>query len=159
MRADGAFAQPASTLVLMFLGLIMAPITTYLYAAHASWTWMYLVNPEAVPSFAILPLVALHSATVLLGWYVGARLILAGRLMIAAYVSAAAAVVSLLGVLIFWNRLGRYGTYVEFEQHRALPIMEVKLGYVLVALTVGVVASAAFVAFELLLDSRRVKSH
>lgn len=158
MRADGPFAQPATAIVLMFLGLILAPITFYLYAAHGAWTWMYLVNPEAVPGFAILPLVVAHSGIVLLGWYVGARLIMAGKIQVVAYAASGAAAICFLGLLILWGRLGRYGTYLEFEQGRALPIMDVKLGYVLVAIGVGVIASAAFVAFELLLDGRRVKS-
>lgn len=142
----------------MFLGLIMVPITFYLYAAHGAWTWMYLVNPDAVAGFAILPLVVAHSGSVLLGWYIGARFIMAGKIQIVAYAAGTGAVFSFIGLLVFWGRFGRYGTYMEFEQGRALPIMEVKLGYVLIALGVGVLASAAFVAFELLLDGRRVKS-
>jgi hypothetical protein len=138
--------------------MILAPITLYLYAAHPSWTWMYLVNPDTVPGFAILPLVVAHLGFVLLGWYLGARLIRAQKLKMAAYIAGSGAFLTLVGVVMTWDRLGRYGTYEEYQQGRALPIMDVKLGYVLVALVVGTLISASFLAIELLRDSRRVRS-
>lgn len=145
--------------MLMYLGLIVAPITLYMYAAHPSWTWMYWVNPENVPSFALLPLVVGHCVMLVLGWYVGAKLVLAKQLKVAQYISMGGIVLALLGILIFWGRLTLYGTYSEFQQGRALDLMEVKLGYVLVALVIGSLASALYVALELLRDSRRVRSH
>lgn len=158
VRADGPFGPPASFLVLMFLGMILAPITLYLYAAHPSWAWMYIVNPETVPGFAILPLVVAHLAAVVLGWYLGARLIVAQKLKVAIYVAGGGALVTLLGVVLSWDRLGRYGSHAEYQQGRALPIMEVKLGYVLVALVMATIVSASFLAIELLRDGRRVRS-
>ena len=157
MRADGPLALPASFLVLTFLLVILAPITFYLYAAHASWTWLYMVNPERVPAFAILPLVVGHLAMVALGWYLGAKLIMAGKLNLASYVAGAGVFLTSLGVVLAWERIGHYGSYTEYQQGRALPIMEVKLGYVLVALVMATLISASFVAVELLRDSRRVR--
>ena len=61
-------------------------------------------------------------------------------------------------ILPFWNRLGNYGTYVEYMDERALPIMSVKLGYVLVAMGFGAAVAAGIVAVELMRDSRRVRS-
>ena len=158
LRADGIFAPPASLLVAMFLGIILLPITLYLYLAHPSWTWMYLVDPQRLPGFAVLPLTMAHIAVVVLGWYLGARLILMGKLDLAAYGSAGGGALTLLGVILLWGRLGHYGTYLEYRQGRSLPIMDVKLGYVLVALLVGTLISASFVAVELLRDSRRVRN-
>jgi hypothetical protein len=158
VRVDGPFGPPSSFLVFVFLGMILAPITLYLYAAHPSWTWMYLVNPDTVPGFAILPLVVAHLGVVVLGWYLGARLVRADKLNVAAYIAGGGGFLTLVGVVFSWNRLGRYGTFEEYEQGRALPIMEVKLGYVLVALVVGTLISVSFLAVELLRDSRRVRS-
>ncbi len=158
MRADGPFAPPASFLVLLFMGIILAPITLYLYAAHPSWTWMYLVNPEKVASIAILPLVVAHIGAVAFGWYLGARFIMANKIKVASIVAGAGAFVVLIGVLLSWQRLGHYGTYTEFGQGRSLPIMDVKLGYVLVTLIAGTFVSATILAVELLRDGRRVRS-
>ena len=140
------------------MGFILAPITLYLYAAHPSWTWMYLVNPEKVASIAILPLVVAHVGAVAFGWYLGARLIMANKLKAASIVAGVGTLLVLIGVLLSWQRLGQYGTYTEYGQGRSLPIMEVKLGYVLVTLVVGTLVSATILAVELLRDSRRVRS-
>ncbi len=158
VRADGPFAPPASFLLLIFLGLILAPITLYLYAAHPSWTWMYLVDPEKVSSIAILPLVVAHLGAVAFGWYLGAKLITKDKVKVAAFLAGSVTLLVLIGVILSWQRLGQYGTYKEYGQGRSLPIMEVKLGYVLVALVVGTFVSAAILAVELLRDSRRVRS-
>ena len=72
--------------------------------------------------------------------------------------ASALAGVVLIGVLLSWQRLGHYGTYSEYGQGRSLPIMDVKLGYVLVTLVVGTFVSATILAIELLRDSRRVRS-
>jgi hypothetical protein len=77
---------------------------------------------------------------------------------LAGFLVGSGALVVLIGVLLSWSRLGHYGTYTEYGQGRALPIMEVKLGFVLVALVVGTFVSAAILAVELLRDSRRVRS-
>ncbi len=156
--ADGPFAPPASYLLLMFLGLILAPTTLYLYAAHPSWTWMYLVNPQKVASIAILPLVVAHVGAVAFGWYLAARLIIGNQAKLATFLSGAGGLIVLIGVLLSWKRLGHYGTYTEFGDGRSLPIMDVKLGYVLVTLVIGTFAAATFLAVELMRDSRRVRS-
>jgi hypothetical protein len=119
---------------------------------------MYLVNPEKVATIAILPLVVAHVGAVAFGWYLGARFIMANKMKVASIVVAAGTFLVLLGVLLMWQRLGNYGTYTEYGQGRSLPIMEVKLGYVLVTLIVGTVVSASILAIELLRDSRRVRS-
>tara|TARA_R110002096_G_scaffold44526_13_gene120589 strand:- start:194792 stop:195223 length:432 start_codon:yes stop_codon:yes gene_type:complete len=142
----------------MFIGMIMVPITLYLYLAHASWAWMYMIDPSDIPGFAILPLVVLHGAMIVAGWYLGARLIQAGRHKLIGYIALGAGLVSLVAVALLWGRLGYYGSYTEFHEGRALPIMDVKLGYVLVALLFAILASIAFMAVELIRDSRRAVS-
>lgn len=119
---------------------------------------MYLLNPETVPGFAILPLVVLHLSSVVLGWYIGSKLLASKRLMWLVYLATAGLFSTSVGVILAWSRLGFYGTYTEFHDGRALALMEVKLGYVLVALATGTIISSGYLAVELLRDSRRVRS-
>ncbi len=119
---------------------------------------MYMIDPNDIPGFAILPLVVLHGSMVAVGWYLGARLIIAGRHRLVGYLALGTGVVSLLAVILLWGRLGYYGSYAEFHDGRALPIMDVKLGYVLVALTFAILTSVGFVGVELVRDSRRAVS-
>lgn len=117
---------------------------------------MYLTNPNSIPGLAIVPLVVMHAGAVALGYYLGARLTIAKRTPLLHYLMAGGASLSLLGLIVLWQRLGVYGTYSEFHHGRALSIMDVKLGYVLICISVGIVAASGFVAFELTRDSRRV---
>lgn len=142
----------------MFMGLILAPMTLYLYAAHPAWTWMYLVNPEKVSSIAVLPLVVAHVGALAFGWYLGARLIMLDKQKAASIVAGTGLLLVVIGILVTWQRLGQYGSFTEYDQGRSLPIMDVKLGYVLVTLVVGTFVSASILAIELLRDSRRVRS-
>jgi len=142
----------------MFIGMILVPITFYLYVAHPSWAWMYLIDPDHIPGFAILPLVVAHAAMVAIGWYAGARLIEAKRDKVVGYLALGGAFLTVLAVVLSWGRLGHYGTYREFHDGRSLPIMDVKLGYVLVALVFAIASSAGFMAVELVRDGRRAVS-
>lgn len=142
----------------MFVVTMLVPTTFYLYAAHPSWAWMYLVNPDTIPGFAILPLVVTHAAMVGAGWYLGARLLILGRKTVVVSVAVGGALVSLMIVTLLWGRLGHYGSYMEFHDGRALPIMDVKLGYVLVAMALATIASASFMATQLIRDGRRAVS-
>ena len=71
-----------------------------------------------------------------------------GRVRLVGYCAAGGGAILLLATFLLWGRLGHYGSYAEFHQGRALDIMEVKLGYVMVAVAIGTVASASFVAPE-----------
>lgn len=138
--------------------MILVPTTFYLYVAHPSWAWLYMIEPEGIPGFAILPLVVSHAAMMVGGWYLGARLVIADRHKLATYIAAGGALISVLGVVLLWGRLGHYGSYREYHDGRAIELMDVKLGYVLVALLLAIVSSATFVAIELVRDSRRAVS-
>jgi len=160
VRAEGPFASPAFPLVAIFVGVVLTPVTLYLYLAHPAWSWMYLVDPAGVPGLAMVSLLVAHGGTALGGWYAGARLVRAGKRteQLAFYALAGGAALLLVAIALGWDRIGRYGTYGEFHGGRALAIMEVKLGYVLVALVAGVGTAAGYVALELLRDSRRVRA-
>jgi hypothetical protein len=158
LRADGPFAYPAFPLVAAFAGIVVAPLTLYFYTVHAAWSWMYLVDPAGLPGLLIIPLLILHGGVVLAGFYLGARLVKAGRERQLIYAVVAVAVVVVGGAALAWGRLGRYGTYLEFHDGRALALMEVKLGYVMVGVVLGIAAAAGFTALDLLRDARRVRS-
>lgn len=155
IRIDGPFAAPAFWLVLTFAGVILIPVALYLYAAHPAWSWMYMVDPENVPSILLLPLLVGHGLVFLGGWWVGGKLIRAHKTMPAIYGLLGGSVVLAVLTLLSWGRLGSYGTYSEFTDDRALNIMEVKLGYVLIVIFLGLGAAAVMVALQLLNDSRR----
>ena len=160
LRAEGPFASPSFPLVAIFVGVVITPVTLYLYAAHPAWSWMYLVDPSGIPALALLPILVAHGGMAVTGWYVGARLVRAGKKKehIALAALAAAALVAFVSLALGWGRISHYGTYDEFHEGRALALKEVKLGYVLVALVVGVGTAAGFVALELMRDSRRVRA-
>jgi hypothetical protein len=159
VRAEGPFASPAFPLVAIFIGVVLTPVTLYLYLAHPAWSWMYLFDPSGVTGLTMASLLA-HAGMVVAGWYAGVRLVRAGKKkeLVALYVLAGGTVLALVAIVLFWGRIGRYGTYVEFHDGRALQLMEVKLGYVLVALALGVATAVGFVGLELMRDSRRVRA-
>ena len=158
MRADGAFAAPAFPLVAIFIGVVITPITLYLHLAHPAWSWLYMVNPDDVPGLAIVPILVAHGGAVVTGWYVGARLLRAGKGKAALYSLGGGALVALLATAIAWRRIGAYGTYEAYHGGLAHDLWDVKLGYVLVGLVVGTGAAAGYVALELSRDSRRVRT-
>lgn len=158
VRSDGPWASPALTLVLVFVGVVLVPASLYLYLAHPAWTWMYMVDPADVPSLAVIPMLALHGGAVVGGYYGGARLLRADKQRVLGYVLGGGLLVLLILVPVFRDRLFSYGSYADWSRDRALDLMDVKLGYVLVALLSGTVAGAGFVALELFRDSRRVRA-
>lgn len=144
--------------MLIFLGVVLVPTTLYLYWAHPAWSWLYLVDPGSVPGLAVVPVLVVLGGVFVGGWYLGARLIRSDRGPIAAYVSAGGMALFMLLVLLLRGRLGSYGTYTEFQADTAAPLLERKLGWVLMALALGFAVSAGFTALELLRDSRRVRA-
>lgn len=155
IRIDGPFAPPAFWLVLIFAGVILLPLAFYLYIAHPAWTWMYAVDPARVPSILLLPLLVGHGLVFVGGWLVGGKLVRANRTRYAIYGVLGASLLLIVFILMFWGRLGRYGTYEEFVDGRSLQLMEVKLGYVLIVILLGVGAAAVMTALQLVHDSRR----
>jgi hypothetical protein len=142
--------------VALFAAIILGPSTAYLYLAHPDWSWLYLVDPDRVPRLAVVPIVAAGIGALAGGYYGAARVMreVRDRRVLPAAL-AGVAVVTLLLAFLARGRLLRYGSYLDFHAGRALPLSEVKLGYVLVAVMVGTVAAAAFVALELWRDARR----
>jgi hypothetical protein len=158
LRIDGPLAVPAGLLVLMFLGMIRLPMMLYLYLVHSAWSWHYLFDPSDMSILALL-LVALLQCGVLVGaWFLGAYFYQAHkrRAVLAMLVSSALAVVVMSVMLA--GRLAVYGSYQAYAGGTTAGLMEVKLGYVLIALLVGLGSAAAYVSVELVRDSRRVRA-
>jgi tetrahydromethanopterin S-methyltransferase subunit D len=150
--------MPAFTLVALFSGLLLVPVTLYLYWAHDAWSWLYLVDPAEVPELAVIPVVVVVAGATLAGWYVGALLVRADLRPALTYATGGVAAVLVLGLVLLRARLGAYGAYGDFHDGRAHDLMEVKLGYVLVVLLLALFGAAAVVALELVRDSRRVRA-
>jgi hypothetical protein len=158
LRVDGPWSQPSISLVLLFAGMILAPGAVYFYLVHADWSWLYLIDSRKVPRFAVLTIVVLHAGALVSGFYAAGRLVRAGRELWLRLALPGYAVVLLMIMLLARGRIGRYGTYEQFKGGSALPLFDVKLGYVLIAAVIGAGAAAAVVAWELYRDGRRAAS-
>jgi hypothetical protein len=155
VRADGPWAQPAISLVLVFVGIVLAPCGLYFYLVHPAWAWLYLVDASKVPRFVAITVVVAQAGALILGYYGAAKLVRSGRELILRFALPGAASVWLLLAILLRGRIGIYGSYAAFKEGYARPLMDVKLGYVLIAVVVGAGAAAAVVAYELSRDSKR----
>jgi len=145
-------------MVLIFLGLVLAPSTLYLYIAQPAWAWMYLLDPDNVPGLALLPILVGHLAFVLFGWFLGGRLVKRGSTRVGLWICGGGALFVIVASMIAWNRMGMVGTHEQFLESRALPIMQMKLGYIMVAMVLAVLGASGYVLMELSRDSRRVRA-
>ena len=159
IRQAGPWAQPSLALVGSFVAILLAPATAYLYLAHPDWAWLYLIDPERVPRLVVVPIVAACAAAVGAGYWGAARMLalvpdpraLPGALGLAG-------VVNLLALFLARGRLLLDGSYGDYHGGRAMPLFEVKLGYALVAVVVGLTGAAAFVAWELVRDGQKAQT-
>ncbi len=138
------------------MAIILCPSAAYLYLAYPDWSWLYVVDPGRVPRLAVVPVVAARAGALAGGYYGAARILREARdrRTLPAVLGGVAALAVLTGFLVR-GRLLRYGSYGDWHAGRSLPLSEVKLGYVLVAVLVGTAAAAGFVALELWRDARR----
>ncbi|MBZ0236304.1 MAG: hypothetical protein K8M05_28510 [Deltaproteobacteria bacterium] len=158
IRADGPSAPPAFLLVLIHVGLVTAPVTLYFYAAHAAWSWLYIVDPERVPALAIVPLVVVHGLVLVGGWYGGAWLVRTDRKSALLYTILGAAVAFLIGFVVALGRLTTATSYAGYLAGASGGLMSVELGWALLVSFAASAAAATYVLIELLRDSRRVRA-
>lgn len=135
--------------------MILIPCALYFYLAHPAWSWLYLVNPSRVPRVAVVTIVAAWGAAVIGAYYGGAWLLRNGKERVLLGAIAVGFALIVLLVILLRHRLLHYGSYEDFARGRALALAQVKLGYVLIAVVIGVCAATAFVGWELRRDGRR----
>jgi hypothetical protein len=158
VRADGPFAAPAFQLVLLFAGGVVAPCALYFYAAHPSWSWLYLVDPDHVPALAILPLMVGHGLLVVGAYYLGALALRADKKKIVAYVDGGLGGFALLLILLMRDRLGTDTSYGGYQAGRGRALMEVPLGWAVLVSLLATAGSILYISFELTRDGRRVRA-
>jgi hypothetical protein len=159
VRADGPFASPAFVLVLGFAAVVVLPMTLYFFWVHPAWSWMYLVDPDKVPSLAVVPVAVTHIGAVVGGWYLGARLLRADKRTAALWVAGGGGGLLLLAAILLGGRIGHYGSYARHSAGEELRgLMDVKLGWALIVVFLAFAVAAGYVALELSRDSRRVRT-
>ncbi|WP_428264363.1 hypothetical protein [Haliangium sp.] len=157
MRAHGAFAPPAFTLVLMFAVVVMLPVSAYLYWMHSAWSWLYLIDPAGVPGVMAVPVVVAVVGALVGSWLVAALLLRADRERTLWGAMAGVGLTLVISTAALSGRIGAYGSFEVFRAGEAVGLLEVKLGYVLITLFLGVGAAAAFVSLELRRDGRQAR--
>lgn len=158
VRADGPFAAPVFQLVLLHAAGVVAPIALYFYAAHPSWSWLYLVDPDHVPVLALLPLMVGHALIVVGGYYGGALLLRADKRNIVAYVDGGLGLFTLILILLLRDRLAVSTSYAGYQVGRGRQLMEVPLGWAVLVSLLAMAGSILYIAFELTRDGRRVRA-
>lgn len=159
LATGGPWSQPSVTLVALFVVILLAPTTAYLYIAHPAWSWFYLIDVWRMPRIFVLPVVAASAAAVFGGYYGAARLLVLFRdRRVVPSVLAGLALVSVLMAVLLRGRLLHYASYDDFRAGRSIGIFAVKVGYVLTALVAGLAAGAGMIGWELWRDGRRAAS-
>jgi len=158
IKGDGPFAPPAFLLVLIHVGLVTAPVTLYFYAAHADWSWLYLVDPDDVPGLAIVPLVVAHALVIVGGWYLGSWLVRHDRVRFIWYVMGSAVIAFVIGFALAFTRLSTATSYAGYLAGAHGGLMSVELGWALLVSVAATAVATGYVVIEMMRDSRRVRS-
>jgi hypothetical protein len=140
--------------VLLFDVMIVWPVGLYFYLAHRDWVWMYFVDPRHLPLGVGVLVFAGYTVALLGGYGAGYALVRKGHLRslyaaLGGVLLADGAIAALLS-----SRLLRASTYANYPTN-AISILRVRLGYVLPATLVGVLAAFAFAAWQLWEQGRR----
>ena len=137
---------------------MVAPIALYFYAVHPAWAWMYWVDPSKLATIFVLPLMAIHAALVIGGWYISAFTIRKGYGGALLYAAGALALVLLVFVAAGFSRLSTAADYPGYDEGTGVSLFAVKLGWAFVVSLIALFGSAIYVAIELGRDGRRVRS-
>lgn len=156
MRADGVFAMPVFVLVLQHAAAIAA-IALYFYAVHPAWAGMYFFDPQHVSGLFVLPLMVGHAALVVGAYYGTSQLLRRKPLKPALYTGGGLFLMTLLLGILGRTRLVTAADYNGYAAHRGVTLFSVELGWAVLVALLALVASAAYVAIELLRDARRVR--
>lgn len=140
---------------LLYQGLVVTPAILYLGFVHPDWTWLYLVNPQRLPS-GITVLSVLASAAALLGGYLGGWILLRARRRRELMGACALLIVGLGAVLlVLRDRLGHAGTFADYAAGEAARLTERKLGWALGVIVPGTLAALVLSLRFLVVQGRR----
>jgi hypothetical protein len=156
VRADGAFAVPAFVLVSQHAAAV-ATVALYFYAVHPAWSGMYVVDPHHISGLLVLPLMVGHAALVLGAWYGAAQLLRRDHLLALLYTGGGLGLLTFLLAVLGRARLATAADFAGYAAHRGVALFSVELGWAVLVAMLALVASAAYVAFELHRDGRRVR--
>jgi hypothetical protein len=124
---------------------------------YPDWSWMYFVDPRRLPwGVSILVLLG-HVATLMGGYLLGWTLLRAHREKVVYGLLAGLALALLTFVLTMQKRIARYGTFEDFHAGRTLALTQAKLGWTLVACSIGVTIAIALVGFTLWEQGKRFR--
>lgn len=143
LRADGVWAQPAISIVWIFVGFIAAPATLYRNWVYPEWSWLYLIDSADVPGLAIVPVIAASGGALIGGYWVGARILRSDRQKALLGAVVGGGFVIVLFASLVSGRLARPFTDDKF------------VTIALLTVTIGELAAAAYVGWELWKDGKR----
>ena len=142
---------------LLFEGLVIWPATLYLYFAHPDWSWMYLVDPRHLPHVVAPATLLADAAALVAGFAAGYSLIRAGKYREVWGALGGVAVLLAALILLTRRRLFHYGSFDEYRAGaHLLALHQVKLGYTLAVVAVGIAAALAYASWQLHLAGRRI---
>lgn len=158
LSVHGPWSSPALQIVVLFLSVVVFPFAMYCHVVHGSWASLYVFDGAKMHVVLRIVFALIQSLGLLLGWALSAKLLnlLGNRKFIIA--TCCVAMFSLFLVTMFGDRVGKVGNYLDWQGARALPLWQVKLGYVLVLMALALAVGAIFTAMELHKDGRRVRS-
>ena len=133
-------------------------MTAYLYIGHPDWSVHYLTDASKLPIYALAGVIGAEAVSLLLTWYIGALFMQKEKRFLTGILLALTSAGMIAGTVMLVGRLSVYGSYRAYTENLTVGLMQVKLGYVLVAWLVGTAAAAAFVCLELHRDSRRARA-
>ncbi|HJZ85824.1 MAG TPA: hypothetical protein VKN99_11670 [Polyangia bacterium] len=155
---QGKFVQCAALHVgLAFEALVMWPTALYFYFAHPDWTWMYWLDPRRIPRGVVVLVLIVDAAALAAGLLLGYSLIRAGKFreLLLAICGNGAIVLTVLTLLR--RRFFHYGTFDDWQAGATLlPLVEVKLGWVLAISVLTVGGALGYASWQLHLAGRRI---
>jgi hypothetical protein len=150
-----AFVSRAFYAYLLYVGLVMVPVSLYFYIFHGDWFLLYLADTARVPSALALVGVLLEAALGAVGFLLGASLVRTQRDQWAG--AAIGATLSLaLGMLpVVRGRLLVVGSYRQFHGDFGLDPYGGALLQGTLVMSLWMVLGLAFLVFRLGPGSRR----
>jgi hypothetical protein len=100
---------------MLYVGLIVLPISIYFYVWHGDWFLLYLADVRRIPSALALVGFAIQAAIAAGGFALGAMLVRSQRETVAGITAGALLLLSALIVIVARDRLSRVGTYAQFQ--------------------------------------------